>query len=64
MFDVSLNPKTKDKNGKVLYQCCGFEIISDPYPDPTFQEISDPDPTQLLSKEAKVKFKTKLKHKF
>ncbi len=25
-------------------------------PDPTFLEISDPDPTQLLSKEAKVKF--------
>ena len=41
-------------------------FFSDPYPDPTFQEISDPyldptfqeisDPTQLLSKEAKVKF--------
>ena len=33
-------------------------FFSDPYP--TFQEISDPapdpDPTQLLSKEAKVKF--------
>ena len=25
-------------------------------PDPTVQEISDPDPTQLLSKETKVKF--------
>ena len=35
-------------------------FFSDPYPEPNFQEISDPardpDPTQLLSKEAKVKF--------
>jgi len=29
-------------------------FFSDPYPDLTFQEISDPDSTQLLSKEAKV----------
>ena len=34
-------------------------FLSDPYPDPTFQEISDPDPTQLLSKEAKVIFLSK-----
>ena len=25
-------------------------------PDPTFQDIPDPDPTQLLSKEVKAKF--------
>ena len=31
-------------------------FFSDPDPDPTFQEISDPDPTQLLSKEVKAKF--------
>ena len=31
-------------------------FFSDPYPDPTFQEIPDPDPTQLLSKEVKAKF--------
>jgi len=33
-------------------------FFSDPYPDPTFHEISDPapDPTQLLSKEAEDKF--------
>ena len=36
-------------------------MFLDPYPDPTFQEISDPDPTpdtdptQLLSKEVKAK---------
>ena len=28
-------------------------------PDQTFQEISDPDPTQLLSKEAKANFSNK-----
>ena len=37
-------------------------MFLDPYPDPTFQEILDPDPasvpdpTQLLSKEVKTKF--------
>ena len=36
-------------------QCCGSEIIFFD-PDPTFQEILDPDPNQLLSKEAKEKF--------
>ena len=32
-------------------------FFSDPYPDPTCQEISDPDPdpTQLLSEEVKAK---------
>ena len=59
----------------VCTQCCGSEIIffgsnTDPAlqeildPDPTFREISDPDPTQFLRKEAKAKFKKKLKHKF
>ena len=35
-------------------------------PDPNFPGISDPAPdlTLFLTKEAKAKFKTKLKHKF
>ena len=39
-------------------------FFSGPYqdPDPTFQEISDPDPdpTHLLSKEVKAKFLNKI----
>ena len=43
-------------------------FFPDPYPDQTFQEISDPDlapdPTYILTKDRKLNFKTKMKHKF